>query len=322
MTPPRTPIWDPLGHGVDLPLCNTNYPLGYPLVVRTNDESVLAAAQASWGKFEPCFKTPPLELRVVVAESDDTETPLPQFRAQRHLLVLAAGRQNHAVCDLAQGFALCHVTRAVASNQRFLRFHYLEGIVYTTLAHRDLTPLQASCVALDGRGLLLCGRPGSGKSTLAYACARDGLAFVSDDVSFLRRRDTEPEILGRPYHLRFRPSATELFPEIDGFERSKDAAGESIIEIASDQIDGLQTLQRCRPDRIVFMERKPSHAPYIEPLDRAETARRLLLDLPRFDDSVSADQIKSLERLSARGSLLIEYNTLQEGVSTIRDLLE
>lgn len=45
----------------------------------------------------------------------------------------------------------------------------------------DLQPLHASCVALDGRGLLILGPSGSGKSTLALQLMAHGARLVADD---------------------------------------------------------------------------------------------------------------------------------------------
>lgn len=314
--------WDSPAKGAALALCKTYHPLGFALRIHSNEQAVLDAAAESWGKFEPRSPAAPMELRVAVNQDSDGEIARPRIRAEKHLLALVAGPQNHAVCDLAHGFSSCSITKAVASEPWALRFYYLESIVYSALAYRELTPIQGSCVALDGRGLLICGPAGCGKTSLAYACARDGLAFVSDDASFLRRRDREPAVLGRPHHLRFRPSALELFPELERFGPGFNTGPERVIEAACSELDGLQTLPQCTAERIVFLERTPRRSPRIEPLDREETAERLLAGLPRFDEPVTTEHRKALERLAARGSLLLEYGELSGAVAVIRDLLE
>jgi serine kinase of HPr protein (carbohydrate metabolism regulator) len=50
-------------------------------------------------------------------------------------------------------------------------------------------PHQASCVALDGRAVLIEGPPGSGKSSLALGLIDRGAALVGDDGVLLERRD-------------------------------------------------------------------------------------------------------------------------------------
>lgn len=47
--------------------------------------------------------------------------------------------------------------------------------------------LHASCVAIDGRGVLIEGRSGSGKSDLALRLIDRGAVLVSDDYTLLRR---------------------------------------------------------------------------------------------------------------------------------------
>jgi HPr kinase/phosphorylase len=49
------------------------------------------------------------------------------------------------------------------------------------------TDLHASCVACDGRGLLILGAPGAGKSRLALELVALGAALVADDRVRLRR---------------------------------------------------------------------------------------------------------------------------------------
>lgn len=49
--------------------------------------------------------------------------------------------------------------------------------------------IHASCVEIDGRGVLLAGRSGSGKSDLALRLIDRGARLVSDDYTELRAED-------------------------------------------------------------------------------------------------------------------------------------
>jgi serine kinase of HPr protein (carbohydrate metabolism regulator) len=63
--------------------------------------------------------------------------------------------------------------------------------------------LHASCVAIDGRAVLIEGASGAGKSDLALRLIDRGATLVSDDYTFLRRDGTQliasppPNIAGK-----------------------------------------------------------------------------------------------------------------------------
>ena len=54
--------------------------------------------------------------------------------------------------------------------------------------------LHMSCVAIDGRAVLIAGRSGRGKSDLALRLLDRGAGLVSDDYVFVRRSE------GRNHH--------------------------------------------------------------------------------------------------------------------------
>ncbi|TKD50820.1 HPr kinase/phosphorylase [Sphingomonas baiyangensis] len=67
--------------------------------------------------------------------------------------------------------------------------------------------LHASCVAIDGRAVLIEGRSGAGKSDLALRLIDRGAILVSDDYTLLTRRDgrlwaTAPERLRGRIEIR------------------------------------------------------------------------------------------------------------------------
>lgn len=56
-----------------------------------------------------------------------------------------------------------------------------------TASAQSSETVHATCVAIDGRAVLLCGRSGSGKSDLALRLIDRGAVLVSDDYTILRR---------------------------------------------------------------------------------------------------------------------------------------
>ena len=67
--------------------------------------------------------------------------------------------------------------------------------------------IHASCVAIDGQAVLICGRSGRGKSDLALRLIDRGAALVSDDYVLVRRVDgrllaTAPETIAGKIEIR------------------------------------------------------------------------------------------------------------------------
>jgi hypothetical protein len=322
MTDTPSASWDPLGYNSSLPLAREFFPLGFPLAIETNSAEVLAAAATSWPETGGAFEKPRLRMRVVVSPAEESyAAPAPRYRAQGRFLSLAADRDHAASCDLEAGTAVCWVSAALAANHAQFRYHYLEGIVYSLLGYLCLTPVHASCVALGERGALLSGPPGAGKSCLAFACARAGLAFVSDDVGYLVRGDAECRLVGRPRFLRLRPSALDLFGDLDGAPVGADVGGEPIVEVRLDGLGAIHSAPGCVAAATVFLERRADAAAALTPLEPQAALERLAGDLPVIGEAANREQVASLETLVRRGVYRLQYSDLGGAVEAIRGLL-
>lgn len=327
MTGPPLPTWDPLGYNTPLPFSGEFFPLGFALQIQTNSQEVLAAAATSFATTDlasPHGNIPEqrLHLRFVMAPAQNSLPPAaPVYRAQGKFLSVAAGPNHFANCDLETSTAACWITTTVAANQRFFRYHYLEGIVYSLLCYRFVTPVHASCAAVGEAGALLSGPPGTGKSCLAYACARAGLTFVSDDVGYLLRGDADGRLAGRPRFLRLRPSALSLFPELEAEPVGADIDGEPIIEIQVDQRAGIATAPGCAAKAVVFLERRPSGPAAISPVDPQLALQLLVKELPVIGEPANRRQVQSLESLVRRGAYRLTYADLGSAAIEIRKLL-
>jgi hypothetical protein len=263
---------DPLRWDIELLLRGTFYPVGFPVEITTNSYELLAAAEASWGRFAKSFSAPSIQIRLGVLPSASTVCPpAPSARGQQNLITLIADQENYVALDTREGFAFGWLSEAAVCDRAYLRYHFLEATVWILLDSLYLTSVHAACVALDGRGVLLCGDGGAGKSSLSYACARNGWTFLSDDSTKLIRRRQKRLVTGNPYQIRFRDSATELFPELGRQPVSARLSGELSIELATAEHPAIAVTTECAVDYLVFLNR---HEPEPEglfwfPKDRA-----------------------------------------------------
>jgi hypothetical protein len=302
---------DPLSITAELPLTAEFFPLGFPLRLATNSPEVMEAAACAWRAFPPAFPVEPVDLRVVVEAGDETPVP-PLFRAQQHLIVISGGA-NFAVCDHTRNFAFCRLNTAAATDRDFTRYYVLEAVALFTLTQLHVTPVHAACIARGGRALMLCGESGAGKSTLAYACARRGWTYISDNESWLLRRDGRT-ILGHPTRIRLRDTAAGLFPELAGRPAVNFNGKRSIILDAA----GLDTAFQCRPEGIVFLKRDGTPA-------RLTTAQgaceQLLAGIIQYTPEVRAAHRASLERFTEIPAVELHYTGLEDAIPALEGLV-
>ncbi len=324
------PPLDPLGYRTELPCRSDFYPLGYHVQLSTNSEEVLAAASKCWAGFERHFSEPPLGLRVIVSPGRTAANgtpildspPTPEYRASGHLLMLAADTQHFAACDLDSGFAACWVTASEVSRGKWFQRNYLEGCCYAMLTHRSVTPVHASCVAIQGVGALLCGRSGAGKSCLAYACAKSGLQFVSDAASYLVRGRDDNRVMGIPRTLKLCPSAEKLFPELAGRQRSTNPQGEAVIEIPMGRAEGVASANTCRLRCVLFLDRRDDCETQARSIEPREAVDRLVEELPAFSEPVVQAHIASLEQLVRSGAYVLSYDDAHAAAGKIQELIQ
>ena len=245
---------DPLLYDAHLPLAQTFHPIGHAVEIRSNSVDVLAAAAKLWGRYPVLSHAEPIRIRVIAgtSRSSSSRDPRPP-RGEGHLFSIAHGVDDFALADLSAGFAFASLSQYSVSNPSYLCYHFLEPLAYAMLATRHFVLLHASCISRNHNAIVLCGDSGAGKTCLAYACAKRGWEFVSGDAVQVVRGSSNRLVIGRPYEIRFRESARELFPELNLSRAGFRANGKIDLEIDTSQLDiptALQGLAR----HIVFIE--------------------------------------------------------------------
>lgn len=245
---------DPSRFNVDLPLRNTFYPAGHAVEISSNSADALMTAAKLWQRYPALSDAPPLQLRIIDAGSypDAVQQRLPPS-GEGHLFSIIHGEHDFALADLSAGFAFASLSRETLSDRGRFSYYFLEPLVYAMLGARYFVFVHASCISRNGRAILLCGDSGSGKTCLAYACARLGWDYVAGDALHIVRGHDNRTVIGRPYEIRFRESATRLFPELSRFQLGVRPNGKTDIDIETAEL-GIPLELRSSARHIVFVE--------------------------------------------------------------------
>ena len=310
---------DPLQCKIPLPYRTVVYPLGFAVEVITNEEAVLAIVDDCWGGLRQLHSNPLLQIRIVVSEGGSAGCPpAPVLRAQHNLLAIVADAHNHAVCDHKHGLSLIWLNYAALQHPKYLCYHFIETATCSLIQPSYVTGLHAACVSRYGHGLLLTGDSGAGKSSLAYACARAGWTYTSDDGSWLLRDGDRPRVVGDCRQVRFRPSAKELFPELQDRDLTPRVQGKPSIEVPTSEL-GLITAEQAIIRSIVFLNRQPSAVAELIPIPR-ETAFRHFENFLAHVGEARQAHIEILQRISAIDVYELQYRDLQPAIDRLDQL--
>ena len=259
---------DPVLSAFELPLRQTFYPFGFPLVLETNSADVMAAATEGWCPFEQMFDEEPVRMSLGVLEGGGDALPLDAVvRSREHMMSIVADHENFVVCDFNSGFAFGWVTPSTAADHPLLRYRFLIAAAATLLVQRAFAILHGALVVRNGKGVMLAGDSFAGKSTLAYACARAGWTYVSDDSVHLVRGRNDRYALGNPYSIRFRRDAPELFPELADRLVTIRPNGKVAIELFTRDLE-MAIAPGCTIDHVVYLNRDRAGQSVVRHLSR------------------------------------------------------
>jgi hypothetical protein len=305
---------------MDLPFRGSFFPLGYSIEILTNSPEVLAAATESFGHVRASRGDSRLQIRIGVSGGESSACPPePTRREFNHLYSLVADVNNQTLLDLETGTNFTWLSPAAVDNRLYFRSNFLEKTVYLLLGAAVVTDIHAACVSKNGRGILLCGETGAGKTTLAYACARTGWTYTSDDTSYLINSADSPRVIGHSHRVRFRPSAKQMFPELEGFAVTPRMEGKPSIEIPIAELPIPHAASEAEVHSIVYLERHPAASGKLIRLPSGTASRRA------GDELYSAGQIrtkhlKSLEALREVPTYELEYYDLDAAIETLESL--
>jgi hypothetical protein len=298
----------------------TFFPLGFPLRVRTNSREVLRQCERKWGIFKQRFHPEPMETHIHVVETESVECPpTPRYWFTENRMTMVADESNFCTSAFPGGNTQMVVTTAALEHPQYFSQLFLDCAPALAIGSRFTTPIHAACVAINGRGIMLCGDSGAGKTSLSYACARSGWQFVADDTAYILHGEATRKVIGNCHHLRFRPSAADLFPEIAGQPITPRAVGKPSIEMLTEPMAEVDATCSAQVDFIVFLNRRNPGFADIYPY-RKEVARLYMSQWLFGTPESKAAQRADIERMLTAEVLELRYESLDWAVERLERL--
>jgi hypothetical protein len=305
---------------MDLPLRGVFFPLGYSIEITTNSPAVLTAATESFGHTRASREDSQLQIRIGVSGGASCACPPePTRREFNHLYSLVADVNNQTLLDLETGANFTWLTQAAVDNRLYFRSNFLEKAVYLLLGATVVTDIHAGCVSKNGKGILLCGETGAGKSTLAYACARAGWTYTSDDTSYLINNANTRRVIGHSHRVRFRPSARQLFPELECYAVTPRMEGKPSIEVPIAELPVSNVAAEAEVHSIVYLRRQPAAMGKLVRLPDGTASGRAGDELYSAGQ-IRAKHVKNLEVLREVPTYELEYDDLEAAIETLESL--
>jgi hypothetical protein len=293
--------------------------MGFPLEIETDAPEIMAAAEQAWGRYSRFRAAEPVRIRAAVSGHEEAASQPPRVEFEGAWMSITRSDTNYARANLSTGNAEIHLTREVAADAAYVNYYFLKPLAYLLLAPRHYAFVHASCVALRERALILCGEAFAGKTCLAYACAGRGWTFLSGDATHLRHYSSDFYVVGRPFSIRFRESARELFPELEEWPAVVRPNGKASIEVEPERL-GLHTALRAPASHLVFLERRATGSARIASVTRDEAIRRLDEAVFFGDAAIQRKQRATLAHFASLPVVRLAYSTLDGAEAALREL--
>lgn len=249
-------------------------PMGLTLRVISNSPAILAATDASFGRFGRVANGTAADFTFELFQHARNDGPpaAPMFRRDGDWLTQTAGQDNTLEAYLPGGKALGYFSPTTLADAPYFRWHFLELAFYQMLEARGWMGVHASALVRDERTLLLRAASGGGKTTLAFAGARSGrFKALAEDVVWLSPDGAR--CWGIPWHFHLLPDAVALFPELTGQTPRLQTSGEMKLEVDLEQYWPGNTISQAQVGTLVFVTRTPGQSSRLASIAPAEAHR-------------------------------------------------
>jgi hypothetical protein len=127
-------------------------------------------------------------------------------------------------------------------------------------------------------------------------------------------------VTGNCHRFRFRPSAVELFPEVEGLTTTVFATGKPTVEFPTTATPGMVCASTTQVDFIVFLNRRVTGPPELVPY-RKDVARYFMRQVLWGSEESRAVQYEAIERLLKAEIFELRYRDLDWAVRRLETLI-
>lgn len=265
---------------------------GVGCTLSTNSADIIAATRTSFRQVAKLASVD-FSLRFWVEASARSQPPWPNpyVRGLGHLVFAGFDASSSILADLRTRHVIGRFSDVMAADAVHWRNVIFPVVMSILAGSLGLVELHASCVARDGRGLLLVGPSRSGKSTLAMALRAEGFDVLSDDRAFCSCVHGKLLAWCASRPVKLRPEAACWFDEYRDREPTDVQNGARVFHCEPGDSTS-RSIRECVPAMIVFLEREDSYSFSLKPIFRSDARLRIERDL--LPESPEALQKQSL----------------------------
>ncbi len=303
------------------PLCDYYLTAGAVCQLSTNYEPILEAARESFFQVGVPPRLSDLRLRFWVdpAAQAGPPWPKPHFRGLGQLIFAGFDSENSLLIDLRTRRAIGRFSPAMGKDRCFWKTVIFPVLLTVFGASVGITELHCACVVRNENGLLLAGDSGAGKSALSLALGECGFAFLSDDRTYISRRDGQIIAWGLPTFLKLRADASALFPELGGLDPCVGWNGERAFQVDPEHQLHFPRCLRCEPRWLIFLERQAAPGFALTEMSPAKAAARLKEDLLPETPEATRAQLETINKLVDQQCWLVRYGGAPQSIARALD---
>lgn len=288
---------------------------GAGCTLSTNSQEIVAAARTSFRRVAKLARLD-FSLRFWAEASAQSPSPWPNpyVRGLDHLVFAGFDSASSVLANLRTRQVIGRFSAAMAADATHWR-NVIFPIVMSILGGSlGFVEVHASCVAKDGRGLLLIGPSHSGKSTLAMALNAVGFTVLSDDRAFCSWRDGKLLAWCPSRPVKLRPEAARWFDEYRDREPTAVQNGMRVFHCEPGG-STLRRMRECVPAMIVFLERQDASCFSLKPIQRSDAALRIERDLLAESPAALREQSQTLNQLLSLPCRVLRFGGAPQAVA-------